>query len=199
MSFIRHQEKQPQENILLVGSINELLYLFYILKKVKTNTVLILTGMACVWLVNWTRNSGLQRSGRDTTLPGSKGTSELSELKLPSPNFQHCTLGPSEAQWGISAPSFLLVPQNREPDISKTDAFQRNYMYTTHIYPFSFAALSYCQYLQGCQVAALHAKQVIQKCYSVFIASLWIQNGLWGQRVGGMLSQQLQKQLCHNF
>lgn len=133
MSFIRQQEKQPKQNILPVGSINELLYLFYILMNVKNNTVLILPDVACVWLVNWTLNSGLQRSGIHTTQPGSKETSEPSELKLPSSNFQHCTLGPSEAQWGISAPSFVLLPQKREPGISKIDALQRNYMYTTHI------------------------------------------------------------------
>ena len=113
-------------------------YLFCILKKVKTNTVLILPGMDCVWLVNWTLKSGLQRPVSDTTLTGSKETRELSELKLPSSNFQHCTLGPSEAQQGISAPTFLLLSQDMEPDISKVDALQRNYMNTTHIHPFLF-------------------------------------------------------------
>lgn len=45
---------------------------------------------------------------------------------------------PSEAQQGLSAPTFLLLSQDIEPGISKVDALQRNYMNTTHINPFLF-------------------------------------------------------------
>lgn len=99
------------------------------------------------------------------------------EFHLPLSFYYHKT-------WNLACPRYLLFGEITWTPSTPT--------------PFSFADLSYCQYLQGWQVAILHAKQVIQRCCYVWIASLWIQNVLWG-RVGGMFPQQLQKKLCHNL
>lgn len=89
----------------------ELDYLISIFKGVKTNTVTVLPGMACVWSTEpWDMvHKGLELI---PTLTGSSETCHLSALKrfkLPSPNFQHCTLESSKTQQGISAPIFFIT------------------------------------------------------------------------------------------